>query len=112
MKRVSPQRERRSNSSLFFVSLGEAQRAAGHHKAAIEAYQKALYRSPDLLDAKAGLAAAYSLAGQDEEARAAVREILRIDPKFSLTYFAKTLPYKNSSDRDTAVEALRKAGLE
>jgi adenylate cyclase len=97
-------------SSLFFVSLGDAQRVAGHPEEAIEAYQKALYRSPDLLDAKAGLAAAYSLTGQDEEARAVVREILRIDPKFSLTYFAKTLPFKNASDRDTAVEALRNAG--
>jgi adenylate cyclase len=98
-------------SSLYFVSLGDAQRLAGHPEGAIEAYQKALYRSPDLLDAQAGLAAAYSLAGQEEEARAVVQDILRIDPRFSVMYFAKTLPFKNSSDRDTAVEALRKAGL-
>jgi len=50
--------------------------------------------------------------GREKEARAEVEEILRINPKFSLDYFAKTAtPYKDQSEVDKVVNALRKAGL-
>jgi hypothetical protein len=35
------------------------------------------------------------LAGRKKEARAEVKEVLRINPKFSLKQFEKTLPSKN-----------------
>ncbi|MHC4687982.1 MAG: tetratricopeptide repeat protein, partial [Planctomycetota bacterium] len=38
-------------------------------------------------------------------------EVFRIQPKFSLEYFAKTLPFKNQADKERYVGALRKAGL-
>ncbi len=49
--------------------------------------------------------------GREKEARAEAAEVLRINPKFSLDYFAKTLPYKDQSVTDKVVNALRKAGL-
>lgn len=57
------------------------------------------------------LTAAYSVFGRNEEARAAAAEVLRIEPKFSIEYFSKTIVYKNPVDRDRFIEALRKAGL-
>jgi hypothetical protein len=41
----------------------------------------------------------------------AVEEVLRIDPTFSLEYFAMTIPYKHQETAEKFIEALRKAGL-
>ena len=49
--------------------------------------------------------------GREKEARAEAAEVLRINPKFSLDSFAKTLPYKDQSEKDKIINALRKAGL-
>jgi len=57
------------------------------------------------------LAATYSKMGREEEARAEATEVLRINPKFSLDFWAKTSAYKEQSVRDNLLNALRKAGL-
>ena len=57
------------------------------------------------------LVTAYSMAGQEQEARAAAAEVMKINPKFSLEQYAKTLYFKNKTDTDRTIEALRKAGL-
>ena len=49
--------------------------------------------------------------GREKDARAEAAEILRIDPKFRLDSLAKMLPYKDPSETDKVVNALRKAGL-
>jgi adenylate cyclase len=49
--------------------------------------------------------------GREAEANAAAEEVLRINPKFSLESYAKTLPYKNKADIERYVAALRKAGM-
>ena len=51
------------------------------------------------------------MAGQEQEARAAAAEVLKINPKFSLEQYAKTLYFKNQADKERTIEALRKAGL-
>jgi len=57
------------------------------------------------------LATTYIWMGREEEARAEAAEILRINPKFSVDYYAKRLPFKDQSVNDRIVAALRKAGL-
>ena len=42
---------------------------------------------------------------------AAAREVLKIQPKFSLEYFAKQIPFKNQADKERYVGALRKEGV-
>ena len=49
--------------------------------------------------------------GREKDALTEAAEVLRINPKFSLDYFAKTLTYKDQSVNDRTVAALRKAGL-
>jgi Tfp pilus assembly protein PilF len=49
--------------------------------------------------------------GREEEARAEAKEVLRIAPKFSVAYLARTAPFKYEADREFAMESLRKAGL-
>jgi len=58
-----------------------------------------------------GLTATYSLMGRDKEARAEVAEVLRLNPKYSVEYAAKTSIFKEQSQTDKVFNALRKAGL-
>ena len=59
------------------------------------------------------LAITYEEAGRGEEAQLAVAEILKRNPKASITGYlkAKTFPYKDQADIDKVVDSLRKAGL-
>jgi hypothetical protein len=57
------------------------------------------------------LAVAYSLAGRQEEAGIAAKEVLRLNPKFSVALFRKMLPYKNQADTELVIEAMLNAGL-
>jgi TolB-like protein/class 3 adenylate cyclase/Tfp pilus assembly protein PilF len=95
----------------YFLQLGYAYRQAGRYEEAIAALKKSLRVSPNNLLAHSCLASCYALSGLQDEARAEVAEVLRIHPKFSLEYAAKTLPYKNPADKELAITALRKAGL-
>ena len=49
--------------------------------------------------------------GRESEARSEASEVLRINPKFSLDYYAKYFAFKDQSAEDKYVGALRKAGL-
>jgi len=94
----------------FFI-LGRAYFMIGQYDKSIVTWKKVLQRNPDYLPAHAFLAACYSSLGRDVEAAAEAKEVLRIDPKFSVESHAKVLPYKNKVDIEREVDALRKAGL-
>ena len=66
---------------------------------------------PDDIRALIGSTATYSLLGREEEACAQAAQILRVEPKFSLESFVKTLPFKNKADAELLFDSLRKAGL-
>lgn len=51
------------------------------------------------------------LAGQEAKARMAAKEVLRIQPEFSLEQYQKTSLHKDQPDRGGIIEELRKAGL-
>jgi len=95
----------------YFLNLGGAYRDMGRYEEAIGEFKKVISRTPDNGFAHFGLAATYSLAGRDEEARAEVAELLRIQPKINLQALAKRNLYKNKADGDRIMAALRKAGL-
>jgi adenylate cyclase len=91
--------------------LGYAYCRMAQYEQAIAALQKVFKSNPDDFMARIGLAISYSMGGGVEEARAEAAEVLRINPKFSLEYFANTLPYKNQADIALVIDALRKSGL-
>jgi adenylate cyclase len=96
---------------FYLGFLAGAFRVSGKYEEAIKACKRALGQNPDILFVHIILTACYSMLGSDKEARKAASEVLRINPKFSIAYVAKTLPHKNQSDIDIYVEALSKAGL-
>jgi adenylate cyclase len=95
----------------YFLNFGHSYRMIGQYQEAITQFKRALSVAPNNIMAHLGLAATYSLSGRDEEARAEAEEVLRLNPKFSLESYAKTLPPKNQARTDRFIEALRKAGL-
>jgi tetratricopeptide (TPR) repeat protein len=96
--------------AIFFNNLAVAYRDAGQYEKAIEECKKALQREPNSQFPYIHMAISYLRLGREEEARAAAAEILRVNPKFSLERYGRTLPFtKPVADR--IIEDLRKAGL-
>ncbi len=73
--------------------------------------KRRILRNPDTDMSRALLAASYGQMGMIEEAREAWRELLRVNPDYSVEQRRKVLPYKNPEDFERFVEGLRKAGL-
>jgi adenylate cyclase len=57
------------------------------------------------------LAASYAQLGRLNEAQAAVKRVLALDPKATVAKFAAQQPYKNPDDLEHYKDGLRKAGL-
>jgi Tfp pilus assembly protein PilF len=73
--------------------------------------KKAIEQEPKDTIAYMVLASSCQLAGREEEAREAAKELLKINPAFSLERLAQTTPHKDRAVADRFIEALRKAGL-
>jgi adenylate cyclase len=98
--------------NMYLYSLGISYALTGNIDEAITWGEKAVRREPNSLSARLFMAAFYSRAGRDKEARIEAAEVLRINPKFSLEKYAKSVTYKNQEDVELSISApLRKAGL-
>jgi adenylate cyclase len=104
--RISP-----GGISFLYRDFGNVLQNTGRYEEAVSAFKKAIQIAPDNITAHTGLAATYIMMGREKEAHAEASEVLRINPKFSLENYAKTLAYKDQSQNDKLVNALRKAGL-
>jgi tetratricopeptide (TPR) repeat protein len=103
-----------SGPFYFYNVFGTVLRITGRFEEAVSTYKKALQLAPDDIFARAGLATTYIMMGREKEARAEAAEVLRRNPKFSLDSYAKKpgiLLYKEQSERDKVIDAMRKAGL-
>jgi len=97
--------------SRYFMGYGHALRYTGRFEQAVSAYKKAIKREPNNLPAHLLLAATYSMMGLEKDAQSEAAEVRRLNPKYSVDYFAKTSPYKDRTETDKIIDALRKAGL-
>jgi tetratricopeptide (TPR) repeat protein len=96
---------------MYLWSLGLSYCYIGQYEEAITWGEKAIRQEPDSLLANRCMAAIYSMSGRKEEARVQAAEVLRIQPKFSLKKFEKKIKFKEKTDRERYISALRKAGL-
>jgi tetratricopeptide (TPR) repeat protein len=88
-----------------------ALRHSGQYDETIALAKKAIEREPNDLIAYIGLTSTFVMAGRMDEARAAAKEVLRINPSFSVERYEKMLPFKDKTAKDRIIDALRKAGL-
>ena len=93
-----------------FSTLGRAYFMTGQYDESVVTFKRALKVSPNFLEGHVYLAACYSSMGRDVEATTAVKEVLGIDPKFTIESYTKRLSYKEA-DIERLSAALRKAGL-
>jgi adenylate cyclase len=97
--------------SWYLYNLAAVYSGTGQYEKAIIYAKKAVQISPDLIFSHIYLTQCYGFAGQEKEAQAEVKEVLRIKPNFSLDRYSKTLPYKDPNTKKRVLETLRYAGL-
>jgi adenylate cyclase len=97
--------------NLYYRHFAAALRDSGRYDEAIDLMKKAIEQVPDDVLAYVVLASSCEMADREEEARVAAKEILRINPGFSLERLAKTSAHKDRAVVERFIEALRRAGL-
>ena len=97
--------------STYLFALGQAYYLMRKNEEAIATLERLLSRTPDMPVAHRILAILYTELGREREARAEITELLRISPDFSLEVLQQRLPFKDPTEIERYVAALRKAGL-
>lgn len=93
------------------VFSGHAYFFAGRYEEALAYSKKAQERNPDNMWSYSLQAGIYGHLGREEEARAAAKELLRLNPKFSVEQWEKMLWSKNRDKWNLLLNGFRKAGL-
>jgi len=91
---------------LFHVQMGDAELGLGHFDAAIDEYHNATDSGFRPFYAYTNLAAAYALDGKMDEAKSALAEARRLNPKLTVKWMIAHTP-----NLPPVFEGLRKAGL-
>jgi len=97
--------------TAYLRHYGVALRDSGLYKEANAQAERAIKNEPDDLIAWVLLVSSLSLSGREEEARAAAKEVMRINPKFSVARIQKLTPHKDRAVAKRFGDGLRKAGL-
>jgi adenylate cyclase len=93
------------------IFLAEAYLFLERYEDAIAPAIRSLSYSSDSQAGHLVLTVSYSKMGQEEKARAAAAEVLRVNPKFSVEVHGQMLPAKDRVVVERHLAALRKAGL-
>jgi adenylate cyclase len=94
--------------AMAYSLIGEHEKATASYKELLTLRRKA---RGNVLSALLGLAANYAVLGREDEARAYAKEILEVNPDFSLEQVRKMNLFQNPSHLKPFLEALQKAGL-
>ncbi len=95
-------------ASWYYLTLGQAQYAAGEYEAAVETLRKdETYRT----SSRRFLAASLAQLGRLDEARAEVELFLVGNPHFTTRHWATTEPFRDAATLEHFVDGYRKAGL-
>ena len=95
-----------------FQLLAVAHLVAERFAEAVDAAQRSLQYKSDEHNTRVLLAVSYAHLGRIDDARSAFREVLRLQPDYSLAGFRQTLAAANDEFVERLVDGLRKAGLE
>jgi len=94
--------------AVYYTGLGMSYCLAGHFDKAIKLCKKAILKEPNDFVARLAMTAVYSMSGQEKEARSEAKEVLRLNPKYSIEKAEKRAKIKY---KDKWFDALRRAGL-
>lgn len=95
-------------ASWYYLTLGQAQYAAGDYEAAVETLRRdETYRT----SSRRFLAASLAQLGRLDEARAEVELFLVGNPQFTIRHWAAAEPFRDAATLEHFVNGYRKAGL-
>ena len=96
---------------IYEWRLGHVYFVLGQYEKAIATLEKLRDRTPQFLAAHAYLAVSYSLMGRNQDARAAIDEVLKLNPQATISMMAERMPYKSPEDLNRVLDAARLAGM-
>jgi len=91
--------------------FGTALANVGRYEEAIALQKKAVEQNPDDIFAHMVMASICSMAGREAEAKAAAKEVLRLNPNFSVARIRKVRPDKEPEVAKRWCDTLKQAGL-
>jgi TolB-like protein len=101
----------RGNVGVYNNSRTTAYFVSGRYRESMEFGRRAIIESPNLTPAYRPYIVSCALAGELEEARAALRTLRRLAPTISMQWLKDTLPYIRTQERQKYMEGFRLAGL-
>lgn len=98
-------------NSAYLDFLGYACFTAGLYEESIANWKKSIDHFGPEPVRQAFIAASCSEVGREEEAISMAKQLIKADPKFSLSTWKLARMYKNPEDTERLINGLRKAGL-
>jgi TolB-like protein/cytochrome c-type biogenesis protein CcmH/NrfG len=98
-------------SALYNGIAAYAQFVGRNYEEAMRLARASIRLRGDYVGGHRLLCAAAAMAGKTNVATAALQELLRAQPNFSLAWIATNMPFKRDADRERYLEAFRRAGL-
>ncbi len=95
----------------YFVSLGANHHLLGNQDLALESLREAVGREPDSLLPKPWFVSILTESGLEPEAKTVVKDLLRLNPAFTVTKWIEGFNYKDAAIRARLLGNLTKAGL-
>jgi class 3 adenylate cyclase/TolB-like protein len=95
----------------YMTLLAAAYRDAGDLELSIQSARRAIELNPRECDARLILCTDHSAAGERDHAETLAREIVALDPDFSLAEYADTQPYRDMEHLRNLLSSLRATGL-
>ena len=99
-------------SAAYYGVAAYAQFVGRNYEEAMRLARQGIRERADFVGARRVLAAAAGMAGRNDIAEAALRELRRTQPGISLAWIAKEIPVKLDSEREHYLEGFRRAGLD
>ena len=96
---------------VWMHALGRAQFALERYEEAEATFKRRLIHMPRSDVTRAYLASLYGHTGRHDDARRIWRELMEINPKYTVEHTLRVLPYRDRAPLEHFVEGLRKAGL-
>ena len=97
--------------NLYLRHYGVALRDTGQYEESLALAERAVKNEPDDIVAWIMVVSNLIFMGREEEARSAAKEIMRINPKFSVARIQRVSPHKDRAVAKRFGDSLRKAGL-
>jgi adenylate cyclase len=95
----------------YILYRGQALFALERYDEALEASKRSTAQNPDDIHAHVFVTACHGMRGDTASARAALAEVLRINPEYSIALARAVFSFKRAADLERLVDGLRRAGL-